>query len=113
MQDLLAIGQLNHSGSNKFEGHIVKTEKESNMTPEEARNEVVKIPLGARIQLVKKDGSIMDAVLKSHIVESIEEKNYDSLKVPALPPAVIVHAGMRFGNFRVEVEDLVKISHVG
>lgn len=83
------------------------------MTQEEARATVEKIPLGSKIQLLKTDGSIMDAVLKSHLVEPTEGKDYGSLQVPGLPPAIIVHAGMRFGNFRVEVEDLVKISHVG
>ena len=87
-------------------------QKKLEMTPEEARETIVQIPLGSKLQLIKTDGTIMDATLKSHIVEGTEGKNYGSLQVPALPPAIIVHAGMRFGNFRVEVEDLVKISHV-
>lgn len=83
------------------------------MTEQEATALIEKIPTGARIQLIKTNGSIFDALLVSHDVSATEARDYGVVKVPALPPAVTVRAGVRFGNIRVELDELVHIAHVG
>ena len=82
------------------------------MTEAEAQNIIKDIPVGAKLQFIKKDGSIIDAVLASHDTNAIEEKEYDNVKVPELPPAIIVQGG-RWGVYRQELEDIINIARVG
>ena len=82
------------------------------MNKSEVIDSIKDIPVGSKIQLVKKNGDIIDAVLASHETEGTELKDYGELKVPALPPAIIVQ-GKRWGTFRVEIDELVKIARVG
>jgi len=82
------------------------------MTQKEAVQSIKDIPIGGRIQLIKKNGTITEARLASHEVEGTIEKNYGRIVVPALPPALIVQGGTRFGNFRIEVEDIIKIAWI-
>jgi len=82
------------------------------MTQEEAFESIKHIPIGSKIQLIKRNGQITEVILASHEVEETVEKNYGRIVVPALPPALIVKGGSRFGNFRVEVDDVIKIAWV-
>lgn len=82
------------------------------MNKNEVDDIIKDIPIGSKIQLVKKNGDIIDAVLASQDAEGTEEKDYGELKVPSLPPAIIIQ-GKRWGVHRVEIEDLVKIARVG
>jgi len=82
------------------------------MNREEALESIKAIPLGSKIQLIKKNGVITEVVLASHEVEETVEKQYGNIVVPALPPALIVKGGTRFGNFRIEIDDIVKIAWI-
>jgi hypothetical protein len=82
------------------------------MNREEAIESIKTIPLGSKIQLIKKNGVITEVVLASHEVEETIEKQYGNIVVPALPPALIVKGGTRFGSFRIEIDDIVKIAWI-
>ncbi len=82
------------------------------MKEEEAKKIIKDIPVGSKLQLIKSNGDIIDVVLASHETESVEEKKYDNLTVPALPPAITVQGG-RWGTYRIDLDDIVKIAHVG
>ncbi|MEQ8715945.1 MAG: hypothetical protein RIC80_23225 [Cyclobacteriaceae bacterium] len=81
------------------------------MTETEAKEIIKDIPVGAKLQLIKSNGDIVDAVLASHDTEAIEKKDYGSTQVPYLPPALLVQ-GKRWGVFRMEIEDVVNIARV-
>ena len=83
------------------------------MTVKEAKNTIKDIPIGSWIQLIKKNGDIVELRLASHDVSGTKKKDYGILIVPALPPAMIVQGGTRFGNFRIDVKDIVKIAWIG
>lgn len=82
------------------------------MTLNDAIESIKTIPLGSRIQLIKRNGVITEVVLASHEIEETVEKNYGRIVVPALPPALIVRGGTRFGNFRIEIDDIIKIAWI-
>jgi hypothetical protein len=82
------------------------------MTENEVKEAIKDIPLGAYVQIIKKTGEIYDARLASHEVSGIEKKDYGDIVVPELPPAIIVQAKMRFGSFRMDIDDIVKIAWV-
>ena len=82
------------------------------MTKEETKSVIKNIPLGAKIQVIKKSGNIMDVRLSSHEVNETPEKKYESLTVPQLPPAILVNGHIRQGNYRIDIEDIVKIAWV-
>lgn len=82
------------------------------MTKEEAEMQIKSVPLGAKLQLIKTNGVISDVKLASHEIEAIEAKDYGDIKIPALPPALLVTGPSRFGKYRVELEDIVKIAWV-
>ena len=82
------------------------------MTIEEAQEQIKDIPLGSKLQLIRKNGLISDVKLASHEIESIEAKDYGDIQIPALPPALLVTGNSRFGKYRVELEDIVKIAWV-
>lgn len=83
------------------------------MTVEEINQIIKEIPLGATLEVIKKNGDIVQVTLQSHEVSGTEKKIYDGAEVPALPPALIVGGGTRFGNWRIDIEDLVQIARVG
>ncbi|SMG14352.1 hypothetical protein SAMN05661096_00669 [Marivirga sericea] len=82
------------------------------MTKEEAKEAIKDIPIGAKIQVIQKSGNIMDVRLSSHEVSETDEKQYETLTVPELPPALLVHGHIRQGNYRVELEDIVRIAWI-
>jgi len=82
------------------------------MTKEEAQKAIKDIPIGSKIQVIQKSGNIMDVRLSSNEVNETTEKNYEKIKVPQLPPALLVHGHIRQGNYRVDLEDIVNIAWV-
>ncbi len=82
------------------------------MTQEEAKDLIEDIPLGGRIQIIKKNGDILEVVLANHSVEGVAERNYDAIRVPELPPALTVTSRIRFGKFRLEIGDIVNIAWI-
>lgn len=83
------------------------------MIVEEVVKAIQEIPLGSEIQIIKKNGDIIEVRLASYEVSGIEKKEYANLEIPELPAAIIVTGGTRFGKFRIEIEEIVKISRVG
>jgi len=82
------------------------------MTEKEAQNIIKDLPIGSKLQVVKKNGDIVEVVLASHETKSLEKKSYDNLEVPELPPAIIVQGG-RWGTFRMELEQISNIAQIG
>ncbi|MEM6525147.1 MAG: hypothetical protein AAGF85_18660 [Bacteroidota bacterium] len=82
------------------------------MTEEEAKEAIRNIPIGARLQLIKKNGAIVEVRLASHEISAVEKKEYEDLVVPELPPALIVRGRSRFGNFRQDLNEVVKIAWI-
>jgi hypothetical protein len=82
------------------------------MTKQEAKKAIKDIPIGGKIQLIQKSGNIMDVRLSSHEVSETEKKEYENATVPSLPAALLVHGHIRQGNYRVELEDIVRIAWV-
>lgn len=81
------------------------------MTEIEVKEIIQDIPIGSKLELIKTNGEILQVTLASHEVEGTEKKDYGSIVVPALPPALTV-LGNRFGKYRIDTEDLVKIAWV-
>lgn len=82
------------------------------MTIQEAQEQIKSIPLDSKLQLIRKNGLISDVKLASNEIESIDAKDYGDIQIPALPPALLVTGNSRFGKYRVEIDDLVKIAWV-
>jgi hypothetical protein len=82
------------------------------MTQEEAKMAIQDIPVGSRIQLIKKNGDIIEVVLASHSVEGVAERNYDVVDVPELPPALTVTSRIRFGKFRIDIDELINVAWI-
>ncbi|WP_420578286.1 hypothetical protein [Ekhidna sp.] len=82
------------------------------MSEEEIKHAIKDIPVGAKLQLIKSNGDIIEVRLSSHDVSGTEEKDYGELVVPALPPAITVQGGSRFGSFRIEAQEIVKIAWI-
>lgn len=82
------------------------------MTTEEVKEAIKEIPVGSKIQLIKKNGDIVEVQLAHDAVEGTERKDYGNIVVPALPPALIVRNTSRMGQFRIDIEDLVKIAWI-
>ena len=82
------------------------------MTLVETQSAIKDVPVGSVLQIIKKNGAIMEAILMSKTIEGTERKEYGNLVVPALPPALILRGGMRFGNFRLDLDDIVNIARV-
>lgn len=83
------------------------------MSQDEAKKIIQSTPVGTKLQLIKKNGDIIEVRLASQDVNGREAKDYESLVVPALPPAIIVQGTTRFGNFRIDTEEIVKIARIG
>ncbi len=82
------------------------------MTEVDVKKVIKDFPIGAKLQLIKNNGDIIEVVLASHKTEAFEEKDYGTLKVPAMPPAITVQ-GKRWGVYRIEIDELVDIARVG
>ncbi|WKV11389.1 hypothetical protein [Marivirga harenae] len=82
------------------------------MKLEEVEDIIKNIPIGAKIQIIQKSGTIMDVRLSSNKVNETSEKHYENITVPKLPPALLVNGHIRQGNYRVDIEDIVKIAWV-
>ncbi len=82
------------------------------MTKEEVIKSIGQIPIGSKMEIIKTNGDIIQVRLASHEVEGLEKKKYSGLEIPELPPAIIVTGGTRFGKFRIEIEEIVKIARV-
>ncbi|MEM6644188.1 MAG: hypothetical protein AAF616_14500 [Bacteroidota bacterium] len=82
------------------------------MTEAEALKKIKDIPIGSKLELIKSDGQVLEVVLASHEVAGTEKKDYGTLEVPALPPALTVQGGTRFGSFRVDLNEIIKIAWV-
>ena len=82
------------------------------MTELEVKRVLKEIPVGAKLQVIMKNGDINDVVLGSHDTEAVEEKKYGTTTVPYLPPAIIVQ-GKRWGVYRIEIEEIINIAQVG
>lgn len=82
------------------------------MTKEEVEKIIQNIPIGAKIQVIQKSGNIMDVRLSSNEINETEQKNYENITVPKLPPALLVHGHIRQGNYRVDIKDIVNIAWV-
>ncbi len=82
------------------------------MTEDEVKETIRDFPIGARLQLIKTNGDILDVILASHDTSAVEKKTYGSTEVPMLPPALNVHGG-RWGTYRIDAHEIVKIALVG
>jgi hypothetical protein len=82
------------------------------MTEDEVIEVIRDFPIGAKLQLIKTNGDIIEVVLASHETGGLEMKVYDNLVVPPLPPALSVHGG-RWGTYRIDIEEIVNIALVG
>ena len=82
------------------------------MTVQEAQEAIKDIPLGSTVQLVKTNGDIIEVKLMSKEISAIEAKKYGNMEVPELPPALTVVGGTRFGKYRIEIQEIVKIAWV-
>lgn len=82
------------------------------MSEEEIKHAIKDIPVGAKLQLVKNNGDIIEVRLMSHEVAGTEAKEYGELVVPALPPALTVQGGSRFGSFRIEAQEILNVAWI-
>ena len=82
------------------------------MKRDEVLDIIKNIPLGSRLEVIKKNGDIVQVSLQSYEVAGTEKKSYDGIEVPALPEAIIVGGGTRFGNYRLDIQDLVQIARI-
>ena len=83
------------------------------MNIKQVKDTIKDLPIGSKLQLIKKNGDIIEVKLADHEVSGTEKKEYGELEVPALPPALIVTGGTRFGKFRIDIDELVDIARVG
>ncbi|MEQ6168770.1 hypothetical protein AAOE16_16350 [Ekhidna sp. MALMAid0563] len=82
------------------------------MTELKIKKAIKKIPLGSKLQLVKSNGDTIEVQLMSHEVSGTDAKDYGQIVVPALPPAITVKGGSRFGNFRIEIVEISELTQV-
>ncbi|WP_425391359.1 hypothetical protein [Ekhidna sp.] len=74
------------------------------MTQKEAEALIKDIPLGSKIRLAKTNGDTIEVQLSSNKVDGTPKIDNGGTVVPALPPAITVNGGSRFGNFRIDVD---------
>ncbi len=91
---------------------VLISHKKNDMNQEEAKEAIKDIPIGAKIQVIKKNGDIIEVALASHQVEGVPEKNYEAVDVPELPPAFTVTSRIRFGKFRIDIDEVVNIAWI-
>ena len=80
------------------------------MKSEEVRRLIKNIPLGSRIEIVTKAGSIFQVGLKRFDLGR-HRNELNGISVPAVPEALIL-AGPTFGDWRLEIDSLAAISRV-
>jgi len=82
------------------------------MTEKEVKDIIKDLPIGAQLEVIMKNGDVIDVNLSSHETSGKEAKEYNDVKVPALPPALIVN-GKRWASYRIEIDDISNIVRVG
>ncbi len=81
------------------------------MTEQETQDIIKDFPIGSILQIIKTNGDILEVTLASHDTAGFEKMEQRTVSVPELPPAITVQ-GKRWGTFRIEIEDLVKIARI-
>ena len=81
------------------------------MTEKEIKATIANMAVGSKLQVIKTNGDILDVTLASHETGATDEKQYEKLKVPSMPPALIVHGG-RWGSYRINADEIVKIAKI-
>jgi hypothetical protein len=81
------------------------------MTEKELQETIEEMPIGAKLQIVKTNGDILDVVLASHETGAVEQKSYGDVEMPALPPAITVQGG-RWGTYRIDADEIVKVARI-
>jgi hypothetical protein len=79
------------------------------MTQDEAIAAIINIPLGSRIKITLYDGTESYVRLSSYDVSGTGRKEYGTLVVPELPPALTVVTPTNFGETRI---DLIEIEQI-
>ena len=82
------------------------------MTESQLKKQIQSIPIGSQLQVVKSNGEIIEVRLASHEVSGTKAIDYGEIVVPELPPALTVQGGTRFGSFRIDAEEIVKIAWI-
>ena len=81
------------------------------MKPEEVKKVIQSVPLGSKIEVVKKNGNAIQVALKSYEIAGSEPKDFNGITIPEVPAALLV-AGPIFGDLRLEIADLARIATV-
>ena len=82
------------------------------MTEQEVNDIIKDLPIGAQLEVIMKNGDVIDVNLSSHETAAKEAKEYSEVKVPELPPALIVKR-KRWASYRIELENISNIVRVG
>ena len=82
------------------------------MTQEEAKANIQDMPVGSKLQLIKTNGDIIEVVLASQNTAGIDEIGDGNMVMPAMPPAIIVQ-GKRWGVYRIDTDEIVRIARIG
>lgn len=81
------------------------------MKPEEVKKVIQSVPLGSKIEVVKKNGNAIQVALQSYEIAGSEPKDFNGITIPEVPAALLV-AGPIFGDLRLEIADLARIATV-
>ncbi len=81
------------------------------MTLQEAKRIIQNVPLGSKIEVVKKNGNAIQVALQSYDITGSEQKVMNGITIPQVPAALLV-AGPIFGDWRLEIADLARIATV-
>lgn len=81
------------------------------MTEQETQDLIKDIPVGSKLQIIKTNGDIVEVTLASHETTGFDKKEQRTVEVPELPPAITVQ-GKRWGTFRIDLQDIVKIARI-
>lgn len=79
------------------------------MTQDEAIAAIISIPLGSKIKITRYNGSESYVRLSSYDVSGTERKEYGTLVVPELPPALTVVTPSNFGETRIDLVEIERI----
>ncbi len=81
------------------------------MTEQEAKEIIKDIPVGSKLQIIKTNGDIVEVTLASHETSGFEKSVQRTVEVPELPPAITVQ-GKRWGAFRIDLDEIVKMARI-
>ncbi|MEQ8357940.1 MAG: hypothetical protein RH860_00535 [Cytophagales bacterium] len=81
------------------------------MTEQETKDIIKDFPIGSKLEIIKTNGDIVEVTLASHETSGFEKSVQRTLEVPELPPAITVQ-GKRWGAFRIEISEIVKIARI-